>query len=87
MVDGQAYRQFCKTAEKWRELADRRREHFLDLYRTGRWKHYYSEGEFVLRMREVARIAELWAEIAPPPAALAAEPAPDVSPEQRKSAA
>jgi len=33
-----------------------------------RWKHYYSEGQFLYRMREAIRLSERWAEIAPPPA-------------------
>jgi uncharacterized repeat protein (TIGR03809 family) len=52
-------------SHKWRELAERRRAHFIELYRTGRWKHYYTQDEFVLRMREVFDAAETWARLAP----------------------
>ena len=34
-------------AQKWRDLAERRRAHFIDLYRSGRWKHYYTNEEFL----------------------------------------
>jgi hypothetical protein len=40
------------VAHKWRNLVDRRRAHFVELYLTGRWKRYY---------------AERWTEIAPQP--------------------
>jgi uncharacterized repeat protein (TIGR03809 family) len=78
MTDGEAYRQFCKTAEKWRDLAERRRAWFIELYQSGRWKLYYTEAQFILRMREVAGIAETWNEIAPPssPAAASQQQAP-----------
>jgi uncharacterized repeat protein (TIGR03809 family) len=57
-----------EVAQKWRALADRRCAHFFELYYGGRWKHYYSEGQFLYRMREAIRLSERWAEIAPPPA-------------------
>src|SRR5262249_57270025 len=57
-----------EVAQKWRALADRRCAHFFELYYSGRWKHYYSEGQFLYRMREAIRLSERWAEIAPPPA-------------------
>ena len=54
------------VAQKWRDLAERRRAHFLELYASGRWKHYYNEEQFLYRMREAIRVAQRWAEIAPP---------------------
>ena len=55
------------VAQKWRTLAERRRAHLVELYDSGRWKHYYTEGELLYRMREAIRHAERWAEIAPRP--------------------
>jgi uncharacterized repeat protein (TIGR03809 family) len=55
------------VAQKWRALAERRREHLVELYDSGRWKHYYTEGELLYRMREAIQQAERWAEIAPRP--------------------
>lgn len=66
-------RPFDQLAQEWRDLADRRREHFAELYRSGRWRHYYTEDQFLAQMREVVRAAEAWARIAKP--AAAAEPA------------
>jgi uncharacterized repeat protein (TIGR03809 family) len=58
-----------EVAQKWRALAERRRAYFLELYRSGRWRHYYSEEQFLARMRETIWLSERWAEIAPPRAA------------------
>ena len=55
------------VARKWRDLADRRRAHFAELYRSGRWRHYYTEEEFLIRMREVVKAAETWAQLATHP--------------------
>ena len=60
-----AFRQFDNIAQKWRDLAERRRDHFVELYQSGRWRHYYGEDEFVLIMREVMDVTETWARIAP----------------------
>jgi len=59
---------FQVVAQKWRALAERRRAHFLELYDSRRWKHYYSETQFLYRLREAIRLSDRWAEIAPPPA-------------------
>ena len=55
-------------ALKWRNLADRRRAHLVDLYLTGRWKRYYSEEQFLICFRDTMDMAERWNEIAPRPA-------------------
>ena len=54
-----------EVAQKWRILAERRRAHFVELYNTGRWKRYYSEEEFLLKMRDAMKASDRWAEIAP----------------------
>ena len=56
-----------QIAQRWRDLAERRRSYFIELYQSGRWKHYYSEADFVLRMREVCHSAEQWEKLAPSP--------------------
>jgi len=55
------------VAQKWRTLAERRRAHFVELYDAGRWKHYYTEAQFLYRMREAIAQSERWARIAPRP--------------------
>jgi uncharacterized repeat protein (TIGR03809 family) len=56
-----------RAAQKWRSLAERRQAHFVELYKTGRWRHYYTDEEFVARMREAVFAAHRWAQIAPRP--------------------
>jgi uncharacterized repeat protein (TIGR03809 family) len=56
-----------EIALKWRALAERRRAYFIELFQTGRWKRYFSEEQFMLRLREAIRTNERWAEIAPRP--------------------
>ena len=61
---------------RWRELAEQRRAHFIELYDTGRWKHYYTEEQLLVRMREAIRLAETWEQLSAgpdAPHALAAE--------------
>jgi uncharacterized repeat protein (TIGR03809 family) len=57
-----------EAAQKWRALAERRRAHLVALYHSGRWKRYYSEEQFLHRLREAIRVSERWAEIASTPA-------------------
>ena len=53
---------------KLKQLAERRRAHFTDLHLTGRWKHYYSEREFAVVMRDAAQAADDWERMATPAA-------------------
>jgi len=55
------------VALKWRELVERRSGHFLDLYASGRWRHYYTEEQFLARFQEALEMSERWAQIAPKP--------------------
>jgi uncharacterized repeat protein (TIGR03809 family) len=52
-----------ELTRRWRELAERRRAHFIELYDTGRWKHYYTEEQLLARMREAIRLAETWEQL------------------------
>ena len=61
-------RNWERIALKWRNIAEQRRAHHLDLYKSGRWKHYYSDDEFLIEMRQAVAIADRWAVIAPLPA-------------------
>ncbi|MCX7312753.1 MAG: hypothetical protein NTV56_13770 [Alphaproteobacteria bacterium] len=62
-----AVRKWERLALKWRALAERRRAHHLDLYKSGRWKHYYTDEEFLVEMSKAVAMAERWAKIAPLP--------------------
>ena len=55
------------VALKWRALAERRRDHHLELYKSGRWRHYYTDQEFLAEMRNAIAVAQRWAKIAPLP--------------------
>jgi uncharacterized repeat protein (TIGR03809 family) len=50
----------AEITRKWHDIAEKRRTHFIDLYESGRWRHYYSEREFVSLMREAVRLADDW---------------------------
>jgi uncharacterized repeat protein (TIGR03809 family) len=77
-----------EVAQKWRALAERRCAHFLELHHSGRWKHYYSEEQFLDCLREAARLSERWAEIAPRPAdEMAVAPSPPAAEGLRRTAA
>ena len=52
-------------ALKWRNLIERRRAHFIDLYLSGRWKRYYSQEQFQACFREAMSVADRWSEIVP----------------------
>ena len=62
-----AARNWEYIALKWRNIAERRRNHYLDLYKSGRWKHYYTDDEFLIEMRQAVAISDRWAVIAPRP--------------------
>jgi hypothetical protein len=55
-----------EIARQWRELAERRRAHFIELYRTGRWRRYYSEQDFLACVREITAEIESWDALAGP---------------------
>ena len=52
-----------ETVRKWHTLAERRRRHYVELYRSERWRRYFTEEAFLLRMRDVIQNVENWAKI------------------------
>ena len=52
-----------ETVRKWHALAERRRRHFVELYRSERWRRYYTEEAFLAAMRDVIQNAETWGKI------------------------
>ncbi|MBV8791410.1 MAG: TIGR03809 family protein [Pseudolabrys sp.] len=67
MSAGQSACRMDAIAQRWSDLAERRRAHFIELFKSGRWKHYYSEQEFLDRLREAVACAENWKELAGSP--------------------
>jgi uncharacterized repeat protein (TIGR03809 family) len=61
-----------EITRKWRALAEQRRAHFVELYDTGRWKHYYTEDQLLARMRDAIRLAETWERLSTPPGTIKA---------------
>ena len=63
---------FDEISRKWLALAERRLASYIELYRSGRWQHYYSKENFAVRMRDVIRAVTIWKTLAgqaPAPAA------------------
>jgi uncharacterized repeat protein (TIGR03809 family) len=54
-----------KIAQKWRGIAERRSAHHVEMFYSGRWRHYYSDEDFLLAMRSAILMAKRWAAIAP----------------------
>jgi uncharacterized repeat protein (TIGR03809 family) len=63
----QAVLKWERIGLKWRDLAERRHAHYLDLYKSGRWKRYYTEEEFRAELSAAIELAQRWATIAPRP--------------------
>ena len=55
---------FDLIARQWHALAERRLAYFIELYRSGRWTHYYTRERFALRMRDVIKAAKVWGDLA-----------------------
>lgn len=55
---------FEEIVRKWHDLAERRLDYFTELYRSGRWRHYYTQERFAVRMLDVIRAAKTWSDLA-----------------------
>jgi uncharacterized repeat protein (TIGR03809 family) len=53
-----------ELAHKWSALVKRRRDHFIELQQTGRWRRYYTEAEFLDHLRGAIRAVEEWERLA-----------------------
>ena len=69
-----------EVSHKWRRLAERRRDYFVDLFRSGRWKQYYTEVQFLRLLQEADCLTERWSNIAPPGTEHALSDALDTAP-------
>jgi uncharacterized repeat protein (TIGR03809 family) len=67
---------------RWTRLTEKRRNHLLELYRSGRWRHYFPDEEALAReLRSIARGIEEWRNLIPPEVtAPTATLAPDSTP-------
>jgi uncharacterized repeat protein (TIGR03809 family) len=57
----------AEITRAWRDLAEKRRAHLIELYDSGRWKHYYTEEQLVARMREAINLRDAWERLAAGP--------------------
>ena len=62
-MSGTSFQTSLETVRKWHILAERRRRHYVELYRSERWRRYFTEEAFLLHMRDVIENAETWAKI------------------------
>jgi uncharacterized repeat protein (TIGR03809 family) len=59
----ESFRTSTEAVRKWHALAERRRRHYVELYRSERWRRYFSEEAFLLLMRDAIQNAENWGKI------------------------
>jgi len=58
------------SARQWHALAERRVASYVEMYRSGRWRHYYSSEEaFAARMLDVIKVAKAFQTLSGEPAA------------------
>ena len=60
-----ATRAWQAAAAKWRDLAERRSAHHIEMFESGRWSHYYSDERFLVEMKAAVMLARRWGEICP----------------------
>jgi hypothetical protein len=65
-----------RIALKWHDLAQRRLDYYTELYRSGRWRHYYTQERFALRMLDVISAAKKFGALAGLESEAAVRPAP-----------
>ena len=64
-----------ELARQWHDLAARRLAYYNELYRSGRWKHYYrTQEQFAVRMLDVIKAAKTFAKLAGESSTPAARP-------------
>jgi hypothetical protein len=54
----------AELMNKLHRWAERRQAHFSELQQSGRWRRYYSEGEFADLRQDADRSAENWQRLA-----------------------
>jgi len=74
--------QLKSATARFRALALQRHAYYLELFKSGRWTHYFTEQEFVERMRDVMRATTAWSQLADTGSA-----GETAAPETRRSAA
>jgi uncharacterized repeat protein (TIGR03809 family) len=57
------YQTPIEAVRRWHGLSERRRNHVVELYRSERWRRYYTEDSFRSLMRDAIQDAETWARV------------------------
>jgi hypothetical protein len=55
---------YDSIARRWLALVGRRQQNFIELSNTGRWRHYYTDAQFIDEMRKVLHLRNQWAQLA-----------------------
>ena len=55
---------FDEISRRWLDLAERRVAYFDELFRNGRWQHYYTRESFARHMRDVNDAVAVWKKLA-----------------------
>ena len=55
---------FHEISRKWLALAESREKYFDELFRSGRWQHYYTMESFARRMHDVNKAVADWKKLA-----------------------
>lgn len=55
---------FDELSRRWLDLAERRLAHFSALYRSGRWRRYYTPERFAESVVDVMKAVAIWRELA-----------------------
>jgi hypothetical protein len=55
---------YDSIARSWLALVERRQRNFIELCTTGRWRHYYTQAQFLDEMRKMLHLRNQWAQLA-----------------------
>ena len=64
MPAGDPARPLDAILQRGRDLAHQRLAYYSELSRTGRWKLFFNEREFIERLRDVIAVTNAWNELA-----------------------
>jgi hypothetical protein len=72
----QNFRSNADIARQFRALAERRRAHFADLQKNGRWRKYFSEETLISYVDKATQEAATWGALCEASAQVKVPPAP-----------
>jgi hypothetical protein len=63
-MSGRQQSPYDSIARRWLALVERRQENFIELCKSGRWRHYYTDAQLRDEMRKVLHLRNQWAQLA-----------------------